>query len=275
VQQPYKLKHRYFNAISCSKLSSLLLLSLAFSNSDLAAQQPIVEVFTESTPFTRPDPLIQNRGEATVFVKHVLSRANIGYNISYVPWKRSYQYALTTKDILIYPIARTQKREEKFIWVGKIIPVNYFLFRLKRRTDITLENIEQAKSYSIGVVNHHAHHEYLESEGFSNFELVNSSAQNLHKLLLGRIDLFPLSSGGLEPLCKQLNVNCDQIVPAIALDNFSDGLYMAFSKQSNNENVERVQNAYNELYGQTDYKTLFAHRLGVAQKVESAQQNID
>ncbi|MBL4673699.1 MAG: transporter substrate-binding domain-containing protein [Arenicella sp.] len=252
-----------------------MLLSLVFTHSDLAAQQAVIEVLTESTPFTRPDPLIEHRGEATIFVKHVLGRANIGYNISYVPWKRSYQYGLTTKNILIYPIARTQKRENKFIWVGKIIPVNYFLFRLKRRNDINLENIEQAKSYSIGVVNHHAHHEYLESEGFTDFEPVNSSAQNLRKLLLGRIDLFPLSSGGLEPLCKQLNVNCDQIVPAIALDNFSDGLYMAFSKQSNRETVERVQNAYNQLYRQTDYKTLFAHRLAAAKKIESEQQSVD
>lgn len=250
-------------------MAAIALMFIVPSHQTAKARQNTIQVYTESTPFTLPNREIEHRGEATTFVEQVLNNAEVAYDISYVPWKRSYQYGLANKDILIYPIARTQQREKEFIWVGKIIPVNYFLFRLRRRSDIKLQTIEQAKSYSIGVVNHHAHHEYLESEGFSNFEPVNNSAQNLQKLLLGRIDLFPMSSGGLEPLCDQLKIDCNQIVPAIALENFSDGLYMAFSKHSNRQVVDRIKKSYQQLYGQPEYQSLFAHRLRTAQKTES------
>jgi len=233
---------------------------------------PFINVLTESTPLTRIDSSTPHSGEATRFVTQVLNKAGVDYTISYVPWKRSYLYGLTQQNVLIYPISRTQEREDKFIWLGKIMPINYFLFKLKSRTDIKLDNVDDAQTYTIGVVNHHSHHEYLLSKGFTTFEPVNNSTQNLAKLLLGRIDLFPMSSGGLEPLCNQLNVDCSQVAPAIALDNFSDGLYMAFSKGSDERAVKQVNIAYQSLYGQSQYQELFKHRLNAAQRFNTSSQ---
>ncbi|MEM7360945.1 MAG: transporter substrate-binding domain-containing protein [Pseudomonadota bacterium] len=231
-----------------------------------------IEVLTEATPFTVIRPDEAHTGEATIFVKNVLARANIESEIQYTPWKRSYQYALTQPNVLIYPIARTNEREEQFEWIGSIIPVSYFLFKLKARDDIALEEIYDAKQYTIGVVNKHAHHEYLSGKGFDNFQAVNNSEQNLRKLLLGRIDLFPLSSGGLFPLCRQVQIDCSQIVPVMALEDFSDGLYMAFSKNSDSAAIEQIKQAYKEERNTPGYERLFANRNIQAKRIETIMQ---
>mgnify|MGYP006178814675 CR=1 FL=1 len=224
-------------------------------------EEHTIDVMTEATPFTLHTGAEEADGEATVFVKAVLERANIAYTFSFIPWKRSYRYAQTRDNILIYPIARTEARSRDFIWVGKIIPINYFLLRLRSRDDLNINTIEDAKKFTIGVVNDHVHHEYLLEEGFTDIQPVNSNEQNLRKLLLRRIDFFPMSAGGLLPLCAQLSIDCDLIEPAFALEDFSDGLYMAYSRNTRRDIIERTTAAYKEIVVSKDYKSLFATRL--------------
>lgn len=224
-----------------------------------------IDVMTEATPLTlRAGP--EADGEATVFVKAVLERAHIEYTFSFIPWKRSYRYAQTRDNILIYPIARTEARSRDFIWIGKIIPIDYFLFKLRSRERLNIETIEDAKRFTIGVVNDHVHHEYLLEEGFTDIQAVNSNEQNLRKLLLRRIDFFPMSGGGLLPLCTQLKIDCDLIEPALALEEFSDGLYMAYSRNTRPEIIQRTTAAYNELVSSEYYQSLFSTRLKNAER---------
>ncbi|MEM8496608.1 MAG: hypothetical protein AAF542_01215 [Pseudomonadota bacterium] len=238
----------------------------------IALSESAVSVMTEATPFTLQTEPVTVDGEATVFVKRVLERAQINYELSFIPWKRSYRYAQTRDNILIYPIARTKARSKDFIWIGKIIPINYYLFKLRERSDLKLASIDDARSLSIGVVNDHVHHEYLVSEGFSNIQPVNSSAQNLRKLLRKRIDLFPISAGGLLPLCAQISIDCKLLEPALALEDFSDGLYMAYSKNSDPHIVLRTQRAYEALIDSDFYRTLFSTRLANASLPEATLQ---
>lgn len=256
---------------------SLCLVALVWMSGSLtvsAQQHPFIEVLTEATPFTLQHSLSKKQGEATTFVESVLAKAGINNTITYTPWRRSYQHALSKPNVLIYPIARTELRENDFIWVGNIIPVNYFLFKLKSRRDIQLNQIDQAKQYSIGVVDHHAHHEYLISKGFSELQVVNSSSQNLNKLLLGRIELFPMSSGGLLPLCQQTKIDCNLIEPVISFEDFSNGLYMAFSKDSDPSMVQKVKDAYSQVRSSPVYGELFSYRISLALKVESSHTQI-
>ena len=248
--------------------ASLIAILIVGCLSNAAANEPTLSVLTESTPFTLQRLPGQQGGEATTFVKQVLDGAKIGFKTDFVPWKRSYQYARLNKNVLIYPIARTAQREPDFIWVGKIIPISYYLFKLANRKDIQIESIDEARDYKIGAVNHHAHHEYLLNKGFKKFQLVNNSQQNLKKLLLGRIDLFPMSSGGLQPLCLQSNTNCKLLEPAIAIEDFSDGLYMALSKNTDPALVEKVRLSYQSLVQSPDYTTLFSQRISQASAIE-------
>ncbi|MEI8631015.1 hypothetical protein P4S72_00655 [Vibrio sp. PP-XX7] len=73
--------------------------------------------------------------------------------------------ALDEKDILIYSIARTKERESLFKWVGPIAPYNVYLFKLKARSDIIVNTLEDVKKYRIGGAYQDVKQLYLVSQG--------------------------------------------------------------------------------------------------------------
>ena len=253
------------------QLGLLLLLSgLATGPNGASAQAVTVKLMTERSPFTEPVADQPWRGEATRFTEAVLQRAGIGYELQYLPWRRAYRYVSSEPGVLIYPLARSEPREQSFHWVGQLIPVNYYLFRLKSRDDIRVDSLADARAYRVGVVNYHVHHEYLSSLGFENLQAVNSNVQNLRKALLGRIDLFPISDGGLRPICLQYAIDCSSFEPVLKLEGMSGGLYLAYSMDTDSSTVERTREAYRELVEQGLHSRLFAERLREIERFNEA-----
>ena len=109
-----------------------------------ADQSPIL-LLAEASPFTLKTDNSMSGGEATVFVEHLLVDAQQNYQLSFEPWKRAYLRAQTSANVLIYPMARDATREQQFQWVGQLIPVTYYLFRLSGRDDISISSLDDAK----------------------------------------------------------------------------------------------------------------------------------
>ncbi len=219
-----------------------------------------IEVLTERSPFTQLTDEPGSGGEATEFVRLLMQRASLDYQLSYLPWRRAYRYVLEEPNVLIYPLARSKDREQQFAWVGELIPVTYYLFRRRDRDDVQLASLQDANNYRVGVVNYHVHHEHLEAQGIHSLQPVNSNLQNLKKALLGRIDLFPMSDGGLLPICRQNDIDCSQFEPIFKLEGISGGLYLAFSRQTDAATVTSAQNAYADLVANGTHKDLFSMR---------------
>ena len=238
-------------------LTAIALLANAGLNPCSAQELPPIEVLTERSPFTEVSP---TGGEATAFTQLLLEQAGLEHELSFLPWRRAYRYVLEQPNVLIYPLARSAQREDQFSWIGELIPVNYYLFKRADRTDITLETLEDANNYRVGVVNYHVHHEYLTARGLNNLQPVNSSLQNFKKALLGRIDLFPMSDGGLTPICRRNQIDCDQFEPVMKLEGISGGLQLAFNKETDPEVLEKARAAYNALVADGTHARLFSMR---------------
>jgi polar amino acid transport system substrate-binding protein len=238
-----------------------LLLSLLLFPQQARTEDPAVKLITEHSAFTQTSAKDDSGGEATDFVQRVLDNANISRDLIYLPWRRAYHQGATEPNTLIFPLARTAQREEKFLWVGQLIPVNYYLFKLKSRADIQVKNLDDARPYSIGVVNYHVHHEYLLEQDFTGLQPVNGNAQNLKKALLGRIDLFPISDGGLIPVCERENIDCSQFEPVLKMKGISGGLYMAYSTSTDPVTVQSTAASYQQLLEQGVHAEIFRTRL--------------
>ena len=65
-----------------------------------------------------------------------------------------------------------------FKWVGEIYPLKDHLWALKSRNDISINSLEDAKHYLIGIPRSDNQHQYLTQQGFQ-------SPKNLHLLVLG------------------------------------------------------------------------------------------
>lgn len=220
-----------------------------------------ITLVTEKSPFTQVSNDESSLGEATQFIQRVLDEAQLSYELQYLPWRRAYEFVSSRPRVLIYPLAKSKQREARFQWVGELIPVNYYLFKLRSRNDITIKSLDDARQYRIGVVNYHVHHEYLLSENFTGLQPVNNNIQNIKKTLLGRIDLFPISDGGLTPVCEQENIDCSQFEPVFKLEDISGGLYMAYSLETPNEIVQATRAAYQKLHDNGVQLDIFASRL--------------
>lgn len=227
---------------------------------NVEAEQPTLTVISEGSPLTQLQQADRG-GEATVFVQALLEETGISHAFSFLPWRRGYRVAQEQANTLIYPIARSSLRESKFLWVGRLIPVNYYLVKLRQRRDIQVKTLLDARDYRIGVVNAHVHHQYLVANGMRNLQDVNSNQQNLKKALLGRIDLFPISDGGLLPICKKEKIDCSQFEPVLQLADLSGGLYLAASLQTSPEIVEALKRAYQQLQDSGISTQTFASRL--------------
>jgi polar amino acid transport system substrate-binding protein len=245
--------------ISYGRLLAFVFMAM-FSTTIKAAEPPIL-LLAEASPFTLKADTSGSGGEATAFVEHLLAGAQQDYQLSFEPWKRAYLKAQTNPNVLIYPIARDATREEQFHWVGQLIPVAYYLFRLTARDDISINGLEDAKKWQMGVVNEHIHHQYLKDRGFENLQPVNSNYQNVKKALLGRIALFPMSDGGMMQLCSRDDLDCSSFKPVLKLDGISNGLYLAASSGSDQAMIQRLMASYQSLVSSGQHEETLSQRL--------------
>lgn len=186
-------------------------------------------------------------------IRAVLERSNIEYEINIYPWARAYQMAKSVPNVLISPIARTKEREKLFKWVGEVTPLNYALIKLKSRTDISVKNFQDARKFDIGVIRDDVVHLYLKQNNFKSLNSVNRLEQNIKMLAAGRIDLIPSNLTFLSFKCAEMKIDCNLFQPVLKLDEISNGLYMAFSLQTDDLIVSKAIKTYQELKANGQY----------------------
>lgn len=215
-----------------------------------AAKQPII-VVTENYP---PYNYLENgeiKGVSTEIVKAVLKEAQLDAQFYLYPWSRSYSLALSEPNILIYSIIRTPKREKLFSWVGNIasIYMDFYFFALQERTDIKLNSLRDINDYAVGTVRNDVVEQYLINKGITNIDRNNSHAANMKKLMLKRIDLWPVSEETAHYLLKasELDINSTLIKLYHIKEVSNKDLYMAFSKGTSDKLVNKVASALKRL----------------------------
>ncbi|MEH6345762.1 MAG: transporter substrate-binding domain-containing protein [Bermanella sp.] len=172
------------------------------------------------------------KGLSSEVVQAVMKEAGVDARIVFYPWARAYMLALHQKNHLIYSIARIPERENLFHWVGSISPYQTSFYKLKKRTDINITNLEEAKQYLIGVSLADVITIYLQEKGFSKLAMVPDDTQNIHKLLLERIDLIAYEENSFLHKVHEQKLDPNKFERVFRLEDLSDELYMALSKTS-------------------------------------------
>ncbi len=193
-------------------------------------------------------------GIATELVKAVLEQANITGDFQIYPWTRAYNLAQTQPNVLIYSMARTPQRENKFKWIGEIAPLDYKFFRLKSNNSINPKILEQAKKFRVGVINQGAIHHFVNSHGFNNVSVVSNSSAHLRVFLNKRVDLIIINSLRLDEFCQNTKIDCDLIEPVMSINEISKGLYMALSLKTGDYIHQQLVTAFQTVKSQGTYQ---------------------
>jgi polar amino acid transport system substrate-binding protein len=187
-------------------------------------------------------------GVASEIVEKTLAKAGVtDYHMALYPWARAYDMARLEPNVLIYPIIRSAEREPLFKWVGELDQVTPMFYKLRERRDIVVKSLQDAKTWSVGVVRDDSRQEYLEGKGFNKMVVSSNNLDNLRKLLSGQVALVPLPEREAREQCEDLHIAFEDLESVYTIDELSKGLYVALSLKTPDDTVKRITAAFAQL----------------------------
>lgn len=175
----------------CSHLAYFFCLSALFSSAGAFAQE-IRFVGEDTIPL-----LYENEKKLKVGAMVELAQALSAYTglkskIEILPWARAYETALTEPNVVLLSALKTPLREPELRWIGKVLEAEANLIGLTTRTDIKINNLDDAKDYIVASVRGYGSARYLLRQGFSekyNLILTSHQSQIWRLLFSKRVDL--------------------------------------------------------------------------------------
>lgn len=185
-------------------------------------------------------------GTATDYLRHVLNSNSISHDIKLMPWGRAYKTALEGRNVLIYSIARTPDREDKFHWLFEMKQIQYYLYGLSTRQE-ELQEANACKENKIAVVYGDVTHDHLTSLGCDNLILAQDYKQLDALLQRKRVDFIASSALGIKYFVERYGHNDTSLYQHKTLDGLSTALYFAMSKNSEAELVSTLKSSFTAL----------------------------
>ena len=214
-----------------------------------------IELYTyEVAPFA-----MYEQGQATGLLVEVLDelfeRANLSYQLQFVPLKRALITVKRQPNKCVLPVTRSQEREAQFQWVSPVA-IYRFGFFSKPSQSYDLTTLIDAKPYRIGSFLGSGIGEYLQSLGFT-VELSSTTQQNFAKLNRDRIDLWAAELISAKHIASANGVAMEpQMVFYTALGA------MACNDKLNPAHLSLLQSTLNGMY-QDGFMGRIYHRYGV------------
>lgn len=218
-----------------------------------------LNVYTEDyKPFQYRDAGGAPTGFGVELVKEMFAGAEIGIKdglIQLYPWARAYATVLKEKDTAVFMTVRTQEREPAFKWVGPLAPRKMWLYKLKKRRDIQLQNLEDAKRYKIGGYNQSADTNYMLQLGF-NVHIVPTQRHITKMLVKERIELMSSLELTMADRLRDLGLDHTVVEKTILLDDRYE-YYLAINPQTADALVNRLQNSLDQIRKNGNYERLW------------------
>ena len=222
-----------------SCIQVLIACVVGFYTHCLSAQEYPLKIVTEHWPpyhYLSEDGKLQ--GSVLAAVQQIISEAKLTASVDVLSWSKAYDIALNRPNTLIFSIIRTPERENLFDWYCPISePLEISLLKLRTRNDIKVNELSDAKRFTLGVVRNDYANQFLQSKGFSDGQnLLESTDElaNLRQLLSGKIDLVvqvkesldfrleKLGHSGNEVEIALQSIDGKKIVNCLALSRNSD-----------------------------------------------------
>ncbi len=220
-----------------------------------------IKVITEHLP---PFQIAKNEqivGGLLVEVMYaVLKTAKINSIIEVYPWSRAYDMALHNKNVIIFSMMRIKEREPLFKWIGKLYTLRHFFWSLKSRKDITINSLNDAKKYEIGVVKDSYPTIYLKRQGFTEAHNLHIGIKNIdiwRMLFIGRIDAILSDEIITKGLIKNLGFNYQKLKKNYEIKKrMGNDLYVAASMATSDVIVFKLEKAIKKIKSNGTYESI-------------------
>ena len=213
----------------------------------LTQAEPLVvltEAFYPMSYIVEVDGETEIKGFATELVRAVLAEADVEYTLALVPWARAIHTINHQGDTLVFSMARTTDREEKYYWIGEVWPLRHYLYGLRKYKSKLPTSLEDAKEFRIGVHRGDVVYEYLLGKGFDNLKEVKDVEKNLFLLHRDRLDLVPFVDFALGITAIRKGYKVEDLVPMIDIRDIASVMSIALSKNTDPLLATKLVRAY-------------------------------
>ncbi|MEE2001960.1 transporter substrate-binding domain-containing protein [Alkalimonas sp. MEB108] len=230
----------------------LLLWAIAVGLFGWCQAEPLKAVTTPMSPYQTLEHG-EVSGSNTDWVRRLLTEAGVEAEFAMYPWARSYQLARSESNVLIYPIARTAMREAEFEWIGRIASFELAVL-VKADNFLSLQSrLQHQQPLSLALARGHAAASLVQS--LPEAELLDvfytaSTDEALQLLMNGRIDAVLENPLLLPELLKPYQLPGDAVQVLLPIPASRADVYLAASKGTRAAVVERLQQAWQRLYGE-------------------------
>ncbi len=189
----------------------------------------------------------QIKGYAYNIAKDVLEAAKVPHEFAVQPWARVYRDGQDIANFMIIGVGRTPKREKMFQWIGPIAKGSDIHFFKLRKNSIFVKNLEDIKSFKVGVERDSYYEDFVRINGFEgkNISLTADVLKIMKMLLHGRIDFVLMQQERIDLGVKEMGIAPETFEKALFGFNVTD--YIAFSKQTSPTVVNKIKDAYQQL----------------------------
>ncbi|WP_088330681.1 transporter substrate-binding domain-containing protein [Lacimicrobium sp. SS2-24] len=227
-----------------------LLLCLGWMSHTATAER-LLFVAEDLPPYHFINQQGEKDGALYEIVKAMIEQSDIQADVHFTPWARAYDMSLTQSDVIMISVLKTPVRQKQFQWIGEIYRSEAFFVKLKRRQDVQVDSLAQARHYVVGTIRGYGAEQYLRRNGFSetrqNLALSVEYHQLWGMLFKGRIDLLFTNTIGLEVEVPKAGFDPDKVEKAYAVVDFPDELHLATGLKTSPKVVKRLSEALSRL----------------------------
>jgi polar amino acid transport system substrate-binding protein len=228
-------------------------------NSSVVNSQELLVLTEEFKPYQYQDENGRPTGFMVELIDTVFEKAGIameGGAVRIDVWEKDYETLLGTDNAAAFMTVRTTDRETLLKWVGPLAPRDTWLYKLKKRGDIQVKTLDDAKAYKIGGYQS-AQTDYLIALGFPNVDIAPQERMNVARLLSGEVDMVPSLEPMMSQRLKDLGESDDAVEKVILFDDRFD-YYLALNPHVSDDVVDRLQAALDAAKADGTYDRLKA-----------------
>ena len=186
-------------------------------------------------------------GLSTEIVSELGRRSGIALEIKSLPWEKAYVTTQADKETCLYSTVRLDNRERLFFWIGPIA-TNRWVLISKGDFAGTVNVVEDARRYRVGVVAKDAKIEFLMSKGVTDLREVSDDSLIPPRLVLNRddpnrLDLWATGAYGARRTAARANVKDLKLV--LPLRDVS--LYLACGRNTSTQSVQALRRAFEQV----------------------------
>ncbi|ESE39435.1 abc transporter substrate-binding protein [Shewanella decolorationis S12] len=232
---------------------------LVYVGGSFAVTEP-VRLVTEAWPPMSFEQDGVPTGFGVELVNQLQARIGQQEKIEILPWARAYAIANSAPNILLFATSISDEREAHFDFIGPIATSKITLYA-KAEDPISIKQLADVSAAGIvGVYRESVGAQLLQQQGVTSLLVASFPQQSAKQLLFSRVRFWCQADLAVKHILEEVGARLEDVRPVYVVSEVN--LYLAFSKGTSTDMVQRWQAELEKLKESGDFTRLYQKWFG-------------